>query len=148
MELILLQDVEKVGRKGEVVKVRDGFARNFLFPKKVAIPLTWAGKQFVDEQKARALKRAARQKAEAETLAKKLSDLKLVFKAASGDQDKLFGSVTAEDVSRLLSEQGFGIDKKNVSLKEPIRSLGTYTIGIEVFSLVKTSIQLEVVRKD
>ncbi len=148
MELILLKDVEKVGRKGDVVRVRDGFARNFLFPKKAALPLTAASQRFVDEQRARAAKRLTEQKGEAEKTAKKIESAKFVLRAASGEHDKLFGSVTTEDVSALLAEKGFAIDKKKVLIKEPIKALGSYTISVEVFPQVKASLQLEVLRKD
>ena len=148
MELILLKDIEKVGRKGDVVRVRDGFARNFLFPQKAALQLTAASQRFGDEQKTRAAKRLAEQKAEAEKAAKKIESTKFVLRAASGEHDKLFGSVTTEDISALLAEKGFVIDKKKVLIKEPIKALGNYTISIEVFPQVKASLQLEVLRKD
>ena len=130
------------------MRVRDGFARNFLFPQKAALPLTAASQQFVEEQKARAAKRLAQQKGDAEKIAKKIEEAKFVLHAASGEHDKLFGSVTTEDISGLLAEKGFLIDKKKVLIKEPIKALGTYEISVEVFPQVKASLQLEVLRKD
>lgn len=144
MELILLKDVEKVGRKGQVVRVRDGFARNFLLPQKSALPLTAANERFIKDQKVRAEKRSAAEKAKAEEVAAKLGKLKLSVQAASGEQDKLFGSVTAEDISRLLAEKGFDIDRKKILLKDPIRALGSYPIAVEVYPQVRANVQLEV----
>lgn len=148
MELIMLKDMEKVGRKGEVVRVRDGFARNFLLPQKAAMPLSAANEQFVKEQKARAEKRRAAEKSAAEATASKLGELKLSVQAACGEQDKLFGSVTAEDISQLLAAQGFEYDKKKILLKEPIRSLGTYQVAVDVYPQVRANVRLDVLRKD
>jgi large subunit ribosomal protein L9 len=144
MELILLKDLEKIGRKGQVVRVRDGFARNFLLPQKSAMPLTAANERFVADQKARAEKRAVVEKVAAKETAEKLEGLKLSIQSVAGDQDKLFGSVTAEDISRLLAEKGYKLDRRKILLKEPIRSLGTFTLTVEVFPQVRASIQLEV----
>ena len=147
MELIMLKDMEKVGRKGEVVRVRDGFARNFLLPQKAAMPLTAASERFVKEQKTRAEKRRAAEKAAAEEAAKKLANVKLSIQAACGEQDKLFGSVTSEDISKLLADQGFEFDKKKILLKEPIRTLGTFQVVVEVYPQVRTNVRLDVLRK-
>lgn len=146
MELILLKDIEKIGRKGQVVRVRDGFARNFLLPQKSAMPLTAANERFVADQKARAEKRAVIEKIKAKETAEKLEGLQLSVQSAAGEQDKLFGSVTAEDISRLLAEKGFKLDRRKILLKEPIRSLGTYTLTVEVFPQVRASIQLNVLK--
>jgi len=146
MELILLKDIEKIGRKGQVVRVRDGFARNFLLPQKSAMPLTAANERFVADQKARAEKRAVIEKVQAKETAEKLEGLKISIQSVAGDQDKLFGSVTAEDISRLLAEQGFKLDRRKILLKEPIRSLGSYTLTVEVFPQVRANIQLDVLK--
>lgn len=146
MELILLKDLEKIGRKGQVVRVRDGFARNFLLPQKAAMPLTAANERFVADQKARAEKRSVVEKIKAQETADKLEGLKLSIQAASGEESKLFGSVTAEDISRLLAEKGFQLDRRKILLKEPIRSLGTYTLTVEVFTQVRANIQLEILK--
>ncbi len=146
MELILLKDVTKVGRKGQVVRVRDGFARNFLLPQKAAMPLTAANERFVKDQKDRADKRSAAEKNKAEETAAQLGSLKLSIKAASGEQDKLFGSVTAEDISRLLAEKGFELDRRKVLLKEPIRSLGSYPVTVELHAQVRATVHLDVLK--
>ena len=147
MELILTHDVEKVGRKGEVVRVRDGFARNFLIPRSLAIPSTRANQEFVEEQKVRAEKRREKERGEAQKTVEKISKVKLTIEAASGEKEKLFGSVTAEDISEALRKQGHSYDRKHILLKEAIRSLGTYSVIIEIYPQVKATIAVEVVKK-
>ncbi len=147
MELILTKDVEKVGRRGDVVRVRDGFARNFLIPQSLAIPSTRANKEFVEEQKVRATNRRDKEKAEAQKAADKLSGVKLVIEAASGDKEKLFGSVTAEDISEALKAKGHVYDRKHILLKDAIRSLGSFPVTVEIYPQVKAAITVEVVKK-
>ena len=146
MEVILIQDVNKVGRKGDVVRVRDGFGRNFLLPRSLAIPSTRANQQFVEEQKLRAATRREKDKAEAQGVAERLSKVKVSIPAQAGEQEKLFGSVTAEDIAESLTKQGFAIDRKHIQLKEPIRSLGTFTVTVEIFPQVKATVPVEVVK--
>ena len=147
MELILLNDVENVGLKGDVVRVRDGFARNFLIPRKLAISCTRSNQQFVEEQKARVEKRRIQERAEAEKKSKDLEQLKVIIHAPAGEQDKLFGSVTAEDIRQALVERSYTVDKKRIHLKEPIRTLGSHTVSVELYPQVKASVTVEVVRK-
>lgn len=147
MELILTKDVEKVGRRGDVVRVRDGFARNFLIPQSFAIPCTRANQAFVAEQKTRATNRRDKEKAEAQKIADKLSGLKLEIEAPAGDKDKLFGSITPEDISELLKAKGHVYDRKHITLKEPIRSLGSHVVTVEIYSQVKAAITIEVIKK-
>ena len=147
MEVILLKDVEKVGRKGEVIRVRDGFGRNFLIPRSLALVSTRANQEFVEEQKVRAEKKRSKEKSQAEALADKLKQTKIIIEAQSGEQDKLFGSVTAEDIREVLAKKGFAIDKKQIHLTESIRSLGAHTVSVELFPHVKAAVTIEVVRK-
>ncbi len=147
MELLLLQDVDKVGRKGDVVRVRDGFGRNFLIPRRLALPSTRANQKFVQEHKARAAKKQAATKFDAEEKAGKLNQLKLTVHAAAGEQDKLFGSVTAEDICEALAKKGYSFDKKQIHLKESIRSLGSHSVTVELFPHVKAAVTVDVVRK-
>ena len=147
MELILLSDVEKVGRRGDVIKVRDGFARNFLLPRDLALPATRANRQFVEEHRVRAEKRSAKERTEAEAKVKDIEKLKVTIEAPAGEQDKLFGSVTSDDISQALARHGLQIDKKKIGLKESIRSLGSYTISIEIYPQVRANMTIEVVRK-
>lgn len=147
MELILTENVEKVGRKGDVVRVRDGFGRNFLIPRSLAIPSTRANQEFVSEQKVRAEKRRDKERAEAQTASEKLSKVKVTIESAAGEKDKLFGSITAEDISEALRQQGHTYDKKHIQMKEAIRSLGSHPVTVEIHPQVKATIIVEVVKK-
>ena len=147
MELILLKDVEHVGRKGDVIRVKDGFARNFLLPQNLALPSTRANQQFVTEQKVRNEKRREKEKNEALQKAESMKQLKISVEARAGEQGKLFGSVTSEDISQVLKAQGHPIEKKRIHLKEAIRSLGTYSVSVELYHDVKTNISVEVIQK-
>ncbi len=147
MELILLQDVEKVGRKGQVVRVRDGFARNLLIPRKLALPSTPENQVFVEDQKKRAEVRREKEKKEALARAEKMSAVKVRIEAACGEQDKLFGSVTAEEIAAALAQKGHAVDKKHIQVKESIRTLGEHSVAVEIYPQVKASVTVEVVRK-
>jgi large subunit ribosomal protein L9 len=147
MEVILIENVEKVGRKGDVIRVRDGFGRNFLLPRKLAIPSTRANQEFVTEQKERSARRREKEKAEAQALADKMSQAKIVISAQAGEGDKLFGSVTAEDIAESLNKKGFSVDRKDIQLKDSIRALGTFTVAVEVFPQIKATVNVEVVKK-
>ncbi len=147
MELILLKDVEKIGQKGDVIRVRDGFARNFLIPQKFALPSTRTNREFVEEQKVRSQKKREKQKSAAQTQAQLLTQVKIVIQAKAGEKEKLFGSVTAEDICEALNRQGHAFTKKQIHLKESIRSLGTHPVTVELYSEVKTTVTVEVVQK-
>ena len=147
MELILIKDVEKVGRKGEVVRVRDGFARNFLLPQKFAISSTRANQEFVEEQKKRSARKKEKERTEAFDKAARLNQLKITVPAQAGEQEKLFGSVTAEDIAEALSRQGYTFDRKHILLKESIRTLGTHPVTVEIYPQVKATVTVEVIRK-
>ncbi len=147
MELILLKDVEKVGLKGDVIRVRDGFARNFLLPQNLALPSTRANQEFFTEQKERMTRRREKERVLAQDLAQKLSQVKVTIPAQAGEQDKLYGSVTAEDVCEALNKQGYSFGRKQILLKESIRALGTHTVSVELFLQVKASVTVEVIRK-
>jgi large subunit ribosomal protein L9 len=147
MELILLKDVDNVGRKGDVVRVRDGHARNLLIPHRLALPSTWANQQFVSEQKVRAEKRHFKERTEAENKARELEKDALTLQATAGEQDKLFGSITSEDIREALAAKGYALDKKRIHLKEPIRTLGSHTVQVELYPQIKTTVAVEVIRK-
>jgi large subunit ribosomal protein L9 len=147
MEIILLKDVEKVGRKGEIVSVRDGFGRNFLLPRTLALPATPENRAQLETEKRRAAERRTQKKQEAEKLAEKLASLRLRVPVAVGEKDKLFGSVTSQDVAEAAAREGITLDKKQLILSEPIRSLGTHAVIVELDPNVKTTLQVEVVKK-
>lgn len=147
MEIILLKDVERLGKKGETVNVRAGFGRNFLIPHSLAIPITRDNRAWVELEKKRAQERRARAKDQAEKLAQKLLSLKLRIEAKVGEQDKLFGSVTAQDIVDAVKNKGIDLDKKQIHLAEPIRSLGTHEVTVELDSDVKPTVKVEVIKK-
>ena len=147
MEVILLKDVEKLGRKGEAVSVRDGFGRNFLLPRAWAIPATSKNQARVEAEKKRLTARRAQEKEKAEQLAQKLQSVELRLPMPAGEKDKLFGSVTPQDISEALKSQGFILDKKKIHLAEPIRSLGKHAVTLELDQDVKAAVQVEVVKK-
>ena len=147
MELILLQDVKKLGRKGEVVRVKEGYGRNYLLPRNLALNATKANQKFIADLKARAAKRMAAEKLQAETEAKKLEKVKISIEQAVGENDKLFGAVTSEDIRQALEEKKHIFDKKQIMLKEPIKALGVHSVMVEVYPQVKAAISVEVVPK-
>lgn len=147
MELLLLKNVPDVGKKGDVVRVRDGHARNLLIPNELAIPATRANKQFFAEQRARSAARKAKEKEAAEQRAKELKDLTIKMEVKAGEGDKLFGSVTAEDLRLELEKLGHSFEKKQVRIKEPLKTLGTHQVDLEIYPLVKTRLTVELVRQ-
>ena len=146
MEVILLKAVEKLGKRGEVVTVRDGYGRNLLFPRSLALPATRQNRAFLETQKLQAAKRKNQKREEAQTLAERFQSLKLRIEVTAGEKDKLFGSVTSQDVAEALAQKGISIDKKRIHLPEPIRSLGKHTVSLELESEVKAPLQVEIIK--
>ena len=147
MKIVLLKDVERLGRAGEVVKVANGFARNFLIPRGEALLATDANIAHFESRRRQHEAAAEREKKAAEALAQELEKTSLTIKARVGEEDKLFGSVTAQNVADLLKEQGHEIDRRKIDLEEPIRSLGVYTIEIRLHPEVRAAIKLCVVKE-
>lgn len=147
MEIILRADVQHVGKVGDVVKVKDGYARNFLLPKGLAYPATEANKKKIAYEGERLSKQQAAEKAAAETEAGKLADVHLTFAVKVGEEDKLFGSVTASDIQRKLEELGIHVEKRKVDLPEPIRELGDFNVGIKIHPDVRPEVRVTVVRE-
>lgn len=147
MQVILVKDVEKLGKKGESISVRDGFARNFLFPRSFAILATKENlKQAEIHQKLEA-GRKERKKGEAEKLGEQVAGTLLKFQLKAGEKDKVFGSVTAQDLSEALAEKGIPVDKKHFRLTEPLRSLGKHGVTVELAPEVKVTLQVEIAKK-
>jgi len=147
MEVILKEDVAKLGSRGDVVKVAEGYGRNFLLPKKLAIEATAANRAVIEQMKAAALRRQAREKGDAESLAKQLTGVELSFTRKSGEHDQLFGSVTSADIARELEHKGLNIDRRKIQLDEPLKAIGDFNVPIklhkEVVVSVKVTIQKE-----
>jgi len=132
MEVILKEDVAKLGARGEVVKVAEGYGRNFLLPRKLAIEATSGNKKVIEQMKAAAVRRSAKEKAQAEELAKQFDGLAVSFQRRSGEHDQLFGSVTSSDIAEALEKKSFQIDRRKVQLHEPLRSLGEFTVPVKL----------------
>lgn len=147
MEVILKEDVPKLGHRGDVVKVAEGYGRNFLLPKKLAIEATAANKAVIEQMKAAALRRTAKEKADAEALAKQFEGVTLNFTRRSGEHDQLFGSVTTSELADALTKKGFNVDRRKIELAQPIKTLGEFNVPIrlhrDVIVNVKATVEKE-----
>jgi len=148
MEVILKEDVPKLGSRGKVVKVAEGYGRNYLLPRKLAIEATPGNKKVIEQMKAAAVRRQQRDKAEAEALAKQLEPVSITLARRSGEHDQLFGSVTSSDVAAELEKKGFTIDRRKIHLEEPLKTLGEFTVPIRLFKDVTARIKVEVVKEE
>ena len=147
MEIILREDVQHVGKAGEVVKVKDGYARNFLLPKGLAYPATEGNKKRITFEANRLARQRAAEKQTAEGEAARLAGLTLTFPMKVGEEEKLYGSVTASDIQRRLEEQGIHVDKRKIELPEPIRALGEFRVGVKFHAEVRPEIVVVVVKE-
>jgi large subunit ribosomal protein L9 len=147
MEVILKEDVPKLGSRGDVVKVAEGYGRNFLLPKKLAIEATTANKAVIEQMKAAAVRRAAREKGDAETLARQFDGVNLHFTRKSGEHDALFGSVTSADIARELENRGFNIDRRKIQLQEPLKTLGEFTVPLRLHRDVTTNVKVTITKE-
>jgi len=147
MELILRDDVEKVGRRGDVVKVKDGYARNFLLPRGLGMPVTAANKAMIEKERKAHEARLAKEKAEFESLAARIGGLRFVAPRKVGENDVLYGSVTAGDIAEFLKSKGIEIDKRKVHLDEPIKHLGEHEVKVRLHPEVTASVRLLVTKE-
>ncbi|HMC75432.1 MAG TPA: 50S ribosomal protein L9 [Terriglobales bacterium] len=132
MEVILKEDVPKLGTRGDVVKVAEGYGRNFLLPKKLAIEASKGNKAVIDQMKSAAVRRSAKEKAGAEELSKQFDGLSVSFQRRSGEHDQLFGSVTSGDIADALEKKGFNVDRRKIQLHEPLKTLGEFMIPVKL----------------
>ncbi|HEV8376521.1 MAG TPA: 50S ribosomal protein L9 [Candidatus Polarisedimenticolia bacterium] len=147
MRIVLRENVEKLGRRGEVIKVADGFARNFLLPKKLALEATNANlKRIEQERKVREV-HEGKEKQEFQALAARLSQLSLTAVRKVGENEALYGSVTNSDVGELLEKEGFSIDKRKILLDDPIKALGIYEVPVKLHQEVTATIKVWVVKE-
>jgi large subunit ribosomal protein L9 len=144
MEIILLQDVDKLGNRGQVVKVADGYGRNYLLPRKIALAATPQNRKWLAQQRVRFLKEEAREKAEAEDLAKLFEGVSVTVTRKAGEQGTLFGSVTALDIAEKLAGQGYKIDRRKIQLEHPLKVLGEYDVHIRVHREVTATVRVKV----
>ena len=148
MKVILREDVKTLGTAGAIIDVKDGYARNFLIPRNIAVPASVNNvKAFEHEKKVQESKKNKRKK-EAETLKEKLERISCSIARKVGEQDKLFGSVTTQDIEKALKGEGFEIDKKDIMLEEPIKALGVYHVPVRVFEDVIASTKVWVVKEN
>lgn len=147
MEVILKKDVDKIGKAGVVVNVKEGFARNFLFPHDLAQPVTEAILKKVEQEKSARSALAQKIKEESIQLRERLSKLSLTIKALTQGEDKLYGSIHAQDIALVLKEEGFDIDKNLIDLPEAIKALGVYEVPVKLHAEVTAKIKLLIVKK-
>ena len=148
MKVILLQEVDKVGRAGDQVEVADGYARNYLIPKRKAVAVTPAHVKSLDDLLRQNTGRVERLRHAAETMADRLAGVHCVIRRQAGEQDKLFGSVTNLDIASALATQGLEVDRRKILLQGPIRALGSYTIPIRLHPEVVAELRLTVERAE
>ena len=144
MEIILREDIPKLGNKGDIVMVKDGYARNYLLPRRLAILATTGTRKQVDQMRASAERKADREKGAAEALAAQLSALDLSFTKRAGDQGQLFGSVTASDLAEAIAGKGFEIDRRRLELNEPLKRLGEFAVPIRLHRDVTAELTVKV----
>ena len=147
MEVILKEDVAKLGSRGDVIKVAEGYGRNYLLPKKLAIEATPANRAVIEQMKAAAVRRVAREKGDAEKLAQLLAGVSLSFTRKSGEHDQLFGSVTSADIARELEHKSFNIDRRKIHLDEPLKHVGEFNVPIRLHKDVTVQVKV-VINKD
>ena len=145
MEVILREHVDNLGKRGDVVKVAEGYARNFLLPRKLALAVTEGNKRQIDREKKVAEARDAEEKLQAETLAQRISALEIEIARRVGENDTLYGSVTSADIAQALQAKGFEIEKKRIHLGEPLKALGETTIPVKVHREVTAQLKVKVV---
>ncbi|MCD6219853.1 50S ribosomal protein L9 [Candidatus Calescamantes bacterium] len=146
MRVILRKNIEKLGKAGDIVEVKNGYARNFLFPQNLALPSTPGNLKRVEDERRVLMKKQEKIKEEAENLAKKLEKKSITIPVQVGEKEQMFGSVTAQDIANVLKQEGFSIDKNQIDLSEPIKSLGIYNVKINIHPGVTPVIRVWVVK--
>jgi large subunit ribosomal protein L9 len=147
VQVILRHDMGKLGKSGDLVKVRPGFARNYLLPRGYAVPATTAQINRIAHEKAVALARAEKIRKEAQAIAEKINALKVKIEAKVGEEDRLFGSITSRDIHAAVKAKGVDIDRKQIQLGEPIKALGTYEVSVKLLPDVTATLKVEVAKK-
>jgi large subunit ribosomal protein L9 len=148
MEIILREDVDKLGQRGQVVKVASGYARNFLLPKKLAVAATESNKKIVEQERQAHLRRETKAQGDAQDLAKLMTPVELTIIQKAGENDQLFGSVTTADLAAAFEKQGYTIDRKKILLEEPIKALGDYKVSVRLHREVSIEVPVHVVKEE
>ncbi len=148
MEVILREDIEKLGSRGQMVKVAAGYARNYLLPKKLAVAATEANRKIVEQERQAHLRKEARLVSEAEDLAKLVNGVSVTIAQKAGENDQLFGSVTSKDVAEALAAKNFTIDRRKIHIDDPIKQLGEYKIPVRLHKDVTAEVTVVVVKEE
>lgn len=147
-EIILKQDVENLGETGEVVDVKPGYARNYLLPQGMAVPATEGNLERIQEERRRVERAEVREREEAEELASALGGRSITFHVRAGEEGRLYGSVTASDITDELAEQGVAVDRRRLVLDEPIKELGVYNVAVDLHEDVRPELKIWVVAEE
>ena len=148
MEVILREEIDNLGRRGDVVKVAAGYARNYLLPKRLAVAANESNKKIVEQEKQAYLRREAKEIGDANDLAKMMAAVEVTIAQKAGENDQLFGSVTAQDIAAALEKAGYTIDRRKVDLEEPIKALGDYKVTVKLHREVSVEMPVHVVKEE
>jgi large subunit ribosomal protein L9 len=148
MEVILREEIEKLGRRGDVVKVAAGYARNYLLPKRLAVAANESNKKIVEQERQAYLRRESKEIGDANDLAKMMGSVEVTIAQKAGENDQLFGSVTAQDIVAALEKAGYTIDRKKVNLAEPIKALGDYKVTVRLHREVSVELPVHVIKDE
>jgi len=145
MEVILREHVDNLGKRGDIVKVAPGYARNYLLPRKLALPVTEASRRQIERERASAEAREAQDRDQAQAVAARLEQLEIEIARRAGEGDALYGSVTSADIADSLAAQGFEVDKRKIQLHDPIRAIGETTVPVKLHREVTANVKVKVV---
>src|SRR5271167_4896866 len=147
MDVILREDVEKLGTRGQLVKVTPGYARNFLLPQRLAVAATESNKKIVEQERQAHLRREAKEVSDASDLGKMKADVSVTISQKAGENDQLFGSVTSKDIAEALEKQGYSIERRKIVLEEPIKTLGEFKVPVKLHREVTAEVTVTVVKE-
>ena len=148
MEVILREEIDNLGRRGDVVKVAPGYARNYLLPKRLAVAANESNKKIVEQEKQAYLRRESKEIGDANDLAKMMATVEVTIAQKAGENDQLFGSVTSQDISAALEKAGYTIDRRKVNLSEPIKALGDYKVTVKLHREVTVELPVHVIKEE
>jgi large subunit ribosomal protein L9 len=148
MDVILREDIDKLGTRGQLVKVAPGYARNFLLPNKMAVAATESNKKIVEQERQAYLRREAKVESEAKDLGKMLGAVAITIRQKAGENDQLFGSVTSKDIAEALEAQGYTIERRKIALEEPIKTLGEFKVPVKLHREVTVEITVNVAKEE
>jgi large subunit ribosomal protein L9 len=148
MEVILREDIEKLGNRGQVVSVAAGYARNYLLPKRLAVVANEGNKKIVEHERHAHLRREAKEMADAQDLGKIMANVSITIAQKAGENEQLFGSVTSQDIASALEKQGYNIERRKIQLAEPIKQLGEYKVPLRLHKDVTIEVPVSVIREE